>query len=99
MKNHFKRLEGRECWSRKLCTTYVEPEGRYKLRWGGYHRYFRTYNEYRQNLLHAHEGLPVRTRRLNLPVLYDDLNIVRNWGRSWKDYTKNRKQWERRNGR
>lgn len=29
----------------------------------------------------------------NLPTKWDDGWISRDWGRSWKDYTRNRKQW------
>lgn len=41
------------------------------------------------------DGEKVRRRRLTIPSAYDDVCISRNWGKSWKDYTKNRRQWGR----
>lgn len=65
-------------------------EGIYDLRWGGYFRRIKTYNEIRQNY-----GCPyVRGKRRNVPTSWDDLYIARNWGRSWKDFTKKRNQYD-----
>lgn len=73
-------------------------ENRYSL--GRYeHRYSfmrspRTQRERRALFGFEHDGLPVRRKRLNLPTTYDDIMLSRNYGRSWKDYTKKRRQWE-----
>lgn len=69
----------------------------YRFDHGGYHRNPRTQNERRQNFAHEDDGLPVRRRRLGpLPHSYDDLGRSRTYGKSWKDYTKRRHQWETR---
>lgn len=67
----------------------------YRLWFGGYCRYPRTTNELRQLIGAEHDGEPVRRRRLNIRTCYDDPPVARNYGKSWKDYTKRRKQWER----
>jgi hypothetical protein len=53
-------------------------------------------NELRQLTGADHDGEPVRRRRLSIPTAYDDPHISRNYGKSWKDYTKQRKQWDHR---
>jgi hypothetical protein len=69
---------------------------RYKLDWGHYHRRPQTQNERRQNFAAQADGMPVRRCRVKgLPHSWDDLHRARDWGKSWKDYTKHRKQWER----
>lgn len=68
--------------------------GRYDHRYRGWYRNPRTQQERRELKGFDREGLPVRRRRLNLPTAYDDLRHARVGGRSWKDYTKFRHQWE-----
>ena len=42
---------------------------------------------YREMLLH--------TKIKSMPTAWDDVRIGRNDGRSWKDYTKKRRQWQK----
>jgi hypothetical protein len=72
-------------------------EKKYRLRYScfWYGRHVRTFNELRQLINDDAEGLPVRRKRLLLPDWYDDPQVGRHGGRSWKDYTKRRKQWDR----
>ncbi len=67
--------------------------GRYELRFGMF-RSIRTQNERRQLAGLDADGLPVRRRRLNVPTAWDDFHVVKNYKRSWKDFTKKRHQWE-----
>ena len=69
--------------------------GKYRKKWAGQYRYVRTMNEIRQLAADENEGIRVRRRRLNVPTVYDDITIVRNYGRSWKDFTRRRHQWDR----
>lgn len=71
---------------------YCWGEGRYSLEYAWY-RYVRTTNEIRANAAALEDGYKVRGRRRNLPTVYDDVRVSRTWGRSWKDYTKRRKQY------
>ena len=70
-------------------------KGRYVHKYGGYYRLVRTTNELRQLKGDDADGIPVRRRRLTIPTAYDDPNVSRFWKRSWKDFTKNRKQWQK----
>lgn len=67
---------------------------KYSCWWNG--RHVRTFNELRQLTNDDAEGLPVRRKRLGIPDWYDDPKLSRCNGRSWKDYTKQRKQWDKR---
>lgn len=58
-------------------------------------RQVRTFSEIRQHYHALDDGQKVRRRRLLIPTVWDDRTISRNWGRSWKDYTKRRKQWDK----
>lgn len=80
-------------WSSERTNPYKFT---YRPSYGRYHRSVRTQNELRQLICADADGLPVRRKRLNLPTAYDDLNVCRRYGKSWKDYTKRRKQWETR---
>lgn len=91
MKTQFKRHE-RFVYSRKGGWSN-ESHMVYRHCFGHHHRWFRTFNEVRQNYHHDLDGHPVRRRRLCIPTIYDDLNRSRDWGRCWKDFTKQRKQW------
>jgi hypothetical protein len=71
-------------------------KNKYVLVCGHYFRHPQTMNELRQLTGAEHDGEPVRRRRLTLPTSYDDGHIARNYGKSWKDYTKQRKQWDHR---
>ncbi len=75
---------------------------RYELEHGGYHRSINTWSEIRQNEwarddIRQHDyTYKVRARR-NYFLLdsWNDFNISRNYGRSWKDYTRNRNQYDK----
>lgn len=80
----------------------VEPEdtfrwidGRYKLvDRGYYYRHPKTQKERREIEGFILDGLPVRRKRRLIPDSRNMRPPARQWGRSWKDYTKRRKQWE-----
>lgn len=66
----------------------------------GYHRPIKTYNEIRQNICdeHDHRGdarscRPRSCRNRGALDAYNDVNRSRNYGKSWKDFTRFRKQW------
>ncbi len=62
--------------------------------WHG--RYPKTTRELRHLICEDHDGIvPVRRSRLNIPTAYDDPCASRNFGKSWKDYTKRRAQWDK----
>jgi hypothetical protein len=88
VKKHYERIEpgSRYCFGRHA--------GMYRLIVGGYFRNVHTRGELRQLAADEAEGLPVRRRRLNIPTAYDDPYISRNYGRSWKDYTRRPHQWK-----
>lgn len=67
--------------------------GKYHHRYAQYHRAPKTFNEVRQLRGMDADGLPIRRRRLNVPSAYDDVHLGRNYGKSWKDFTKQRRQW------
>ena len=92
MKSQYERGATYFWWNEWARERYVD---RYCLVVGHYHRHVRTMNELRQLRGADHDGEPVRRRRLTLPTSYDDPMISRNFGKSWKDYTKRRKQWDR----
>lgn len=90
---------------RKYVGYYDEPgQYSYCLRNGGYHRSVRTFPELRERAgVEADEELreygvqPRLGRNHNMLDPWNDFAIRRNHGRSWKDYTKHRKQWMRAN--
>ena len=88
MKKHYERI------AKGARPTYPRYEGMYRLINGGYCRNVHTRGELRQLAADEAEGLPVRRRRLNIPTAYDDPLISRNYGRSWKDYTRRPHQWK-----
>lgn len=92
MKNQYQRGHANWWWSERSRERY---RARYCLVHGHYFRHPKTMNELRQLLGADHDGEPVRRRRLLIPTSYDDPHISRNYGKSWKDYTKQRKQWDR----
>lgn len=73
---------------------------------GGYHRHIYTFSELRANsgarsdyrrdpdFAQLTNLLPRGRRTARYLDTYNDYSRCRNNGRSWKDYTKNRKQWE-----
>jgi hypothetical protein len=96
VKTNYKRLPALHGWMSKYNGWQEEPSrhaGKYRHRYAWYFRYIQTFNEKRQ--LHAcvMDGLPVRRARLTVPDVRDDIMVARNYGRSWKDYTKQRHQW------
>lgn len=73
---------------------------RYDLKAGGYHRAVRTFPEIRRNVSdkteYRNEKIRYRDRSAgHMLDAWNDFPISRNYGRSWKDYTKYRKQWMR----
>ncbi len=68
--------------------------GSYELAHRNFLRYPKTAAERRQLCADVCDGIKVRRRRLNIPTVRDDILISRQYGRSWKDYTKQRRQWD-----
>lgn len=95
MKNQYKRDLVDYEWS---SYGWVENRfyGRYMHQHARYFRYPSTHAERRAVAAVVQDGVPVRASRRKLPTAYDDMAIQRNYGRSWKDYTKKRRQWENR---
>lgn len=64
-----------------------------------YHRHVRTFPEIRRNCADVNEYRETKMRgirpcRGNVYLnAWNDWNVSRNYGKSWKDFTKNRKQW------
>lgn len=87
---------------RKVYGFRAEHEGDFMYVWNGkgYHRPIQTFNEIRQNTNARRElrGLPRSAQprgsrsRCELDA-WNDENRGRDYGRSWKDYTRHRKQW------
>lgn len=74
---------------------------RYEFRHGGYHRRVRTFPEMRQNVndiadqeLRDLKYYPRGRRARAFLDPWNDFNRGRTFGKSWKDYTKNSRQWE-----
>lgn len=94
MKNHYKRVQRSRGSNR---TEYV-------FEWG-YHRSVSTASEIRANTNDRADRefreyrVKVRGRRCaaNLDAR-NDFSIARNFGKSWKDFTKNKRQWEAKSG-
>lgn len=63
----------------------------YDSRHRTYFRHPRTTQEQRMNEAHFEY---VRGRRRKLPTAWDDLNYSRRGGKSWKDYTRRKKQYK-----
>jgi hypothetical protein len=98
MKNNYKKITPKLWFNTWKGEWEVENwgVGRYTHNWDSWHyRYVKTWNERRQNYNAKQDGHKVRGKRTfpNLPSVWDDIRISRIWGRSWKDYTKQRKQW------
>jgi hypothetical protein len=75
-----------------ICNEYNIGRYEHKYCWD---RYIRTQNERRQNCWAQDDGIHVRGSRRykHLPTVYEDIMLSRNWGKSWKDFTKCRKQY------
>jgi hypothetical protein len=87
MKKHYEIIkDDGTSWGRK-------HKGRYSCKYGYGHRYVRTYSELRQLYGDKADGIKVRQSRLNIPTLYDDLPVSKDFKRSWKDFTKKKRQW------
>lgn len=70
------------------------PCRRFRHRWRRYFRHPHTMQERRRNAGDAHDReFCVRGRRKHLPSAWDDLMASRRGGKSWKDFTRHRKQW------
>lgn len=97
MKKHYKktyRLRDRNCEDR----SRHEKDWSYSLEHGGYHRAIRTFPEIRRNAGDKTDlrGEKIRYRNRSAADMLDawnDYPISKGWGRSWKTYTKHRKQW------
>lgn len=65
---------------------------RFQKRWGGMFRRMRTQQERRRNAGdrtdYGYQG-----RRKSIPSAWDDIPYSRLGGKSWKDYTRHRRQW------
>jgi hypothetical protein len=87
-----------ERWSSRTRSEIARTESAfyYRHRYASWYcRHPRTTNELRQLRCDDADGLPVRRKRLTIRTAYDDPPVSRNYGKSWKDYTKRRKQWDR----
>lgn len=66
----------------------------YRHRWRRWYRLPATMQERRRNAGDLHDReYHARGRRQHLPTSYDDLCAQRIYGKSWKDYTRYKKQW------
>lgn len=95
MKKDYDRRDKSGYWWADFWIDTTSHLGRYEHRYAPYFRHPRTQRERRELFGFEHDGLPVRRRRLRVPTAYDDLPIARNYGRSWKDFTRQRRQWEK----
>lgn len=91
MKSHYEKAQG-----------YGDEPGqyRYSLSCGGYHRAIHTFPELRDrdaviydDELRDLKVFPRASRSHGVLDAWNDFNIKSNYGRSWKRYTKHRKQW------
>jgi len=99
MKKHYKRIKA-ELWFNPYTGTFTQNwsfgyVNAYELRRSYCYRYVRTFNELRQNVGAMCDGHYVRgsRRRKSLPTVWDDVRVSRVYKKSWKDYTKFRKQY------
>jgi hypothetical protein len=87
---------------KKVMRYRAKHDGDFYYEWigHGYHRPIRTFNEIRQNecdrtdFRQEHIPCSVRARR-NDHVLdaWNDVHRSREYGKSWKHFTRHRKQW------
>lgn len=87
---------------RKVLCRYADHAGDFMYVWNGrgYHRPIKTFNEIRQNTNARRElrGMPKSAQprgcrsRCELDA-WNDEERSRNYGKSWKHYTRHRKQW------
>jgi hypothetical protein len=87
---------------KKVMSYRAKHDGDFHYEWTGhgYHRPIRTFNEVRQNegdrSDFRRERIPcaVRARRNDHTLnAWNDFNRSRNYGKSWKHFTRHRKQW------
>ena len=94
MKQHYERRVPK--WEFNVWEGVMELEdwgaGRYSNKYSWW-RGIRTFNERKRNAAAKADGYKTRGKRRNLPTSWDDPRISRDWGRSWKDYTKHKKQY------
>ena len=99
MKKHYKRIK-QELWFSHWHGEWFERWNRsyinaYELRWSYCYRYVKTFNEIKQNEHAKLDGYKVRGKRTKhiLPTVWDDVRVSKVYGKSWKDFTKHRKQY------
>jgi hypothetical protein len=82
-------------YSGETREQYSESDlGKYRHKYSNA-RNIHTFNERKQNHYAKKDGILVRGARKHLPTNWDDPRIARVYGRSWKDYTKRKKQWDK----
>lgn len=98
MKKHYERDMEDFLDIKWLNYIYKNPHKyRYNHRYSFMWRLPRIMSEVRQLHRAVQDGIRVRPSRLaGFPETWDDRNIARNYGKSWKDFTKRRHQWETR---
>lgn len=97
MKPQFKYIET-DTYFNSWKNEWIEWEvKRYRHRWGGYYRAIKTFSERKQSNAHKADGYSnlIRARRNSdsLPSTWDDICVSRCYGKSWKDFTKAKKQY------
>lgn len=108
MKQHYERMISKENMKLRFYSGIINIDSyinriwdyrkfRYRLKDGyaWYYRHPKTLNEKRQNSACQDDGFHVRgKRRAKHPNgSWDAIPVKRTYGKSWKDYTKYRKQW------
>lgn len=82
-------------WRKVFEDRYSDDSiGKYSHKYA-YDRNVRTFNERKANVHAEDDGIKVRGRRKLIPNSWDDPHLARSYGRSWKDYTKRKKQWDK----
>ncbi|UTC28396.1 hypothetical protein GURKE_03760 [Brevundimonas phage vB_BpoS-Gurke] len=84
------------CWTYYYGGVQGDPLRCREFRhvWRQYFRHPRTMQERRRNAGDVHDRVvSVRGNRKHLPSSWDDIMASRRAGKSWKDFTRYRKQW------
>jgi hypothetical protein len=97
-KKHYKKADTKY-WSDRLCDWRDWPyaKDRYEFTFTSHYRYVRTMNERRQNQSAMDDGYNVRGKRRPhmLRTVWCDVRVSKCWKKSWKDFTKADKQYNK----
>ncbi len=97
MKTNYKFIKDSTRYHWRTGEEIVTNINRYTLKYPKWYRHPKTLNEKKQTcgFQNDYRELRIRGERTwkMLPTSWDDINVTRTWGKSWKDYTKHKKQW------